>query len=213
MKTPIKLLLSAFVLATLLFTACTQEEMKPEAPESFTFQPGEANPEGGDIDLGKGNTIELAEDLYALSWTIEDDLIIQRTGIESLVATLIVKDQRVQALYFSSETLSYIVTHEDLLLRQGTESNIIVMEDDIMRRNTTEDRKLIPLDEERNIVVIESDVMLNIVIENDIILSEGYVDNVELRYIIAEDEVMLFTFSQGDEDLFTSFLTIRDDIF
>ena len=55
--------------------------------------------------------------------------------------------------------------------------------------------------------------MLNLVIENDIMLNQGYVDNVELRYIIAEDEVMLLTFSQEGEDLFTSSLTIRDDIF
>ena len=213
MKTPIKIMLSALVLGTLFFTSCTQEEMSPEPTETLALQQGEVNGETPDGIQGTANVLEIAEDLYALSWIIEDDVVIQKTGIESPVVTLIVKENRVHSLYLSSETLEYIVIHDDLLLKQDPQGNIIVIQDDVMLRTATEDRNLIELDEGRNIVIIENDVMLNLVIENDIMLNQGYVDNVELRYIIAEDEVMLLTFSQEGEDLFTSSLTIRDDIF
>ena len=59
--------------------------------------------------------------------------------------------------------------------------------------------------------IYEDDIMMSIVEDNIIFLTD-YVDNVELR-IIAEDQIMLLDFTLNDEPFFSSFLTIRDDIF
>lgn len=81
-----------------------------------------------------------------------------------------------------------------LLVEEGLATTLYLTADGILEPNS-----------------VFEDHLMKTVIEDNIILLADYVDNVELR-IIAEDQIMLLNFSVNGEPVFSSSLTIIEDI-
>ena len=150
----------AFI-CTLLVSACVDETINPIPVSTPKME----------IDKGLNTAMNKAveadrikkydNDRYLLSWIIEDDVIIFKEEFNKPVLSLQTRENRMEAILLTSGGLDYIVTHEDLLLKQQGE----------------------------HIIVIQDDVMLRIVIEDEVITKDIQPEKI-LAYIIMEDDLM-----------------------